>query len=157
MLVMLGCPGGGGGGSLVDGFERGLTVVGGCADVVAYAVDDEDSVLLQVALDGPLAAAPREPATTVYTQPDVAASVAVTVGTNVSDAVCDDVIEDGGPTVTETWTAVAGTVTIDIRPDDADDRADVTIENVVLESLDGDRVIVDRFEWTDLAVGWFPG
>jgi hypothetical protein len=143
--------------TLVDGFEADLTTLLGCGDLSAYAVDADDEVMITVQLDGPLAAANGQETESVVTLPDPATVVRVEIGSKISDAACDDVIENGGANVAETWDAISGTVTVGVHPAEGDDRADVTLEDVVFESPDGEEVTVNELKWTDLSVGWFPG
>lgn len=138
-------------------FEQDLTEVGGCGDVFAYAVDAGDEVMLTVHLDGPIAASENEPVTLELTLPDPSAEVKVERGSQISDAICDDVIENGGPRVDETWTAVSGTVTADVEVGEHTTLTDVTLEDVVFENEAGEEVTVETFEWTEISVGWLPG
>lgn len=143
--------------SLADGFEADLTELVGCGDLQAYAVDAEDEVMVHVQLDGPIAAANGVATETVIPLPDPSTVVEVELGSALSDAACDDVIENDGPQVAVTWKAVSGTVTVAVRPDPNDDRADVILEDVVFESPTGEQVTVEVLEWTDLSVGWLAG
>ena len=138
-------------------FEQDLTEQGGCGDLFAYAVDAADEVMLTVRLDEPIAAGGDAPFDLVFTLPDPAAEVKVEVGSSISDAMCDDVIENDGPQVDETWTAVSGTVSAHLEPDGYGTLTDVTLEDVVFESPTGEQVTVESLEWTDLSVGWLPG
>lgn len=145
---------------LTQGFEDDLTETGGCADLIAYAVNSDDTVLLHVLLDGPLEASGGQAVTTEVELPDPFALVTVDIGKSVSDATCDDLIINGGPKVRETWTAIGGTVSVNVHPEETPGegpRADVHIDDVLLESPHGDQVTIDVFDWISLSVGWFPG
>lgn len=133
---------------------------GGCADVVFYAVDVDDSVMLTVRGSGLIAAAQagaEQPF--VFDLPSEDLTVTLEQGDRVSDAMCDDVIENGGPTVVRTWTPSSGTATITVRVDataDAEPEADLRLDDVILES-NGDTATVDEMEILGVTVGWFAG
>ncbi len=142
-------------------FAADLARFGGCADVLFYAVDADDEVMITFRADG-LVAAAREAGTetsTVVTFPSDAVELKVEQGSRISDATCDDVIENGGPRVRHTWTARSGTATVRIRPEEGSGggRGDLVLEDVVLTSGGADEVVLERLEWTDVGVGWYPG
>lgn len=80
-------------------------------------------------------------------------------GKRITGAICNDVLEEGGPRVSRSWTAIAGTATLRVRADPGQEtaRADLLLEDVVLEGSDGDRITFDRFAWEDIPVGWYAG
>lgn len=142
-------------------FVAELTIRGGCADVVFYAVDDDDELMLSFRAEGLVSearSAGEGEAVTIFEFP-AAAQLTLEQGTRVSDAMCDDVIENGGPKVSRTWTAVSGTATARVRPQGGEDAAsaDLLLEEVVFEGDEGESVTVGRLEWTDVRVGWYPG
>lgn len=143
-------------------FEQRLTRQGGCADVIFFAVDADDEVMLSFRANG-LVEEARDGGEQVVTNFDLstsgAASLIVERGSRISDAMCDDVIENDGPRVDRTWEAVAGRAIVTIRPGltDFSARGDLMLEDVVVEDEDGDRVVIERMEWADVSVGWFPG
>ena len=148
------------GGDLDADFEDTLTREDGCADLYVFAVDDADEVILEVRFDAPIAAAGSGATEDDFTLPDPAVDITVSVGKKVSDAACDDVIENGGPQIDEEWVAVSGVVNLVIEKDAVDDDtplSDVTLEDVVFESESGEQVTVEAFDWEDISVGWFPG
>lgn len=142
-------------------FETRFAHQGGCGDVYFYAVDGADEVLLTFTTAGLVAAATAsgDTTTTVLALPDAGVTLEVEVGRRISDAICDDVIENGGPRVDRTYRAVAGTATVTIRPgtDVWDARGDLVLEDVLLRDRDGHTVTVERLEWTDTPVGWLAG
>ena len=146
---------------LEDGFEAELTEVGGCGDVVFYAVDADDTTMLSVRVDGLIAAAQAEgdAVTTSAELPDPRFVVTVEQGEKVSDAMCDDVIENGGPRVTRTWTATSGAATAVVWPGDSalDAEADLVLEGVEFDAGDGHAARLEALEWTGVQVGWFAG
>lgn len=143
-------------------FEQRLTQQGGCGDVVFYAVDADDETMLTFQADG-LVQEARDGAEQIVTNFDMsvsgAASLIVERGSRISDATCDDVIEGGGPQVERTWEAVEGRAIVTIRPGltEFTSRGDLVLEDVVVEDSDGNRAVIERMEWTNVSVGWFPG
>ncbi|MCA9572626.1 MAG: hypothetical protein KC656_32520 [Myxococcales bacterium] len=140
-----------------EALASALTTRGGCGDLVVYAASADHTLLLRVDAPG-LVAEAREAGTSVFrtvTLPDPAVTVLLDQGGSVDDAICDDVIENGGPQVRRTLEAVSGTAMVTVRPD-GEGRADVQLTDVGLEG-DGGAVTLPAFSWTDVAVGWLPG
>jgi hypothetical protein len=141
-------------------FARRLTHFRGGAAVIFFAVDADDEVLVTFRAAGLVTAARAAgvETTTVFDLPSDEVELVVEVGSRISDATCDDVIENSGPNVQRTWTAVAGTATVRIRPLDpfTGGRGDLVLEDVVF-TAGGDEVSLERLEWLDISVGWFPG
>ena len=142
-------------------FEDEFVTVGSCADVFFFAVDSVDQVMLTFSVQGLVAQAraASDTVTTTYDLPDGDVTLIVEQGSRISDAMCDDVIENGGPRVSRTWQAVAGRATVTIRPgeDMFDNRGDLVLEDVVFEDDEGHRRTVESLTWIDSSVGWFPG
>jgi hypothetical protein len=157
LLVSLGC----GSNSLGPLFAQRLTHFSGCADVIFFAVDADDEVMLTFRADGLVAAARAAGTeiTTVVELPSDDVELVVEVGSRISDAACDDVIENSGPRVQRSWTAASGTATVRIRPLDewSGGRGDLVLEDVTFTSDGADDASLDRLEWLDVSVGWFPG
>jgi hypothetical protein len=150
------------GASLEDDFEADLTVHGGCGDVFVFAHDEADTMLLTAHAEGLIAPAQAagEEVVTTFEIPDSGLTLELEVGQRISDAICDDVIENGGPQVDETWTAISGTATFAVRPDENTaeyGRADLHLEDVVLENDGGESVTIETFDVTDISVGWLAG
>jgi len=143
--------------TLEGDFAAELTNRGGCADVKFYAVDDDDSKMLSVWVEGLVEAATTagETQTTTYDLPDPDVELIVEVGSKVSDATCDDVIENGGPAVDATFAATDGKATITIVPGETtwDARGTLTLEDVTFEG--GGHI--ESFEIADTSVGWLAG
>lgn len=139
-------------------FETRLSVLGGCGDVWFYAVDAADEVLVTFAAPGLIEAAEGETTTTTFDLPDEGVELIVEVGSYISDAICDDVIENG-PRVDRTWRAVAGEAAVTIRPQGESwgARGDLRLTDVVLRDDDGHTVVIERLDWSDIFVGWLPG
>ena len=76
-----------------------MTDIGGYADIQVYAVDDADEVMLGFLVAGQLKAAneAEEAQTTDFELPSDGVTLIVEVGGRISDATCDDVVENGGP------------------------------------------------------------
>ena len=146
---------------LGPGFEDDFAQRGGCADVVFFAVDAADEVLVTFQTSGLVEAARSSatPVTTVFDLPEAGVTAIVEQGSKISDAICDDVIENGGPQVDRTWVAISGRATVTIRtgPEDFGARGDLRLDDVVFLSDDGRRVSLAELIWTDVGVGWLPG
>lgn len=142
-------------------FADELTHFGGCGDVIFFAVDSDDEVMVTFRAEG-LVAEAREAGretSTVVELPSDEVELIVEQGSRISDATCDDVIENDGPRVQRTWTALSGTATVRIRPlpDPGGDRGDLVLEDVVFAWGDEAPITVERLEWEDVSVGWYPG
>ena len=162
LLLLVGCSTGD---LLGPNLAVNLTTVGGCADVILFGVDDRDQLMLKVTAPPMVAYAQvtGEPVVAVYSlRPSFSVArvdVHVYQGSRVSDATCDDVIENGGPRVDRMWTAVKGSATLTARAEAGRSGAtvDVLLEDVVLEAEDGEQHRLRRLEWHDIQVGWLPG
>ena len=147
--------------SLQAGFEQELTDDGGCGDVVFYAHDDVDTVMLTLYAEGLVGEATDAGVASDFdfTLPDDGVELIVEVGSKISDATCDDVIENGGPRVRETWTATAGTASITILPGETewDAHGSMHLESVEFENEGGATVTLPSFDIEDVAVGWLAG
>ena len=145
-----------------------LPLRGGCGDVLFYAVDDADEVMLTFIEPGAVEDARELGDEWVQTfdfghglgfpRP----TLRVVQGTRVSDATCDDVLENGGPQIQRSWTAVQGRSTLRVRPLAGQEgaMADLVLENIVFhpdDDSDGRTIRIDRMEWIDVFVGWLPG
>lgn len=142
-------------------FDQRLTHFGGCGDVIFFAVDSDDELMVTFSAEGLLAAA-REAGneTTTFVEfPSDEVELKVEQGSRISDATCDDVIENSGPSVQRSWTAVSGTATVRMRPleESSGGRGDLVLEDVVFTAGGADEVTLGRLEWMDVSVGWYPG
>ncbi len=142
-------------------FEDDFDHLSACGDVVFYAVDGADEVMLTFESPGPVASAQAsgDTTTTVFTLPDSTVTLIVEQGSRVSDATCDDVLTHPGPRVDRTWRATAGTATVTIRPGEqaAYARGDLILDDVVFTDRDGNGISLERLRWLDVSVGWLPG
>lgn len=141
---------------LPDDLAARLTRTGGCGDVVFFATDADDTLML-------IAEAPElvteafaagQTRTTDYLIPDESFSLQVHRGARVSDATCDDVVEQGGPDIRDTWTAEAGSATITIVPGPTAEQSTGTL---LIQDVIVDDALIATFEIADVAVGWFAG
>jgi len=92
--------------------------------------------------------------------PDPSLVLKVQVGEKVSDATCDDVIENGGPVIAQTYLAASGVASIKVSPEGQDGggaTASVTLEDVVFEAEGEESVTLESFGIEDISVGWLPG
>ncbi len=147
--------------TLGPSFEDGLTSTFGCGDVYLYAVDDADTVLMSLsAIDLiEMSNGAEEPQQYVLDLADGGAlSLTVDVGQYASAYACNDAIENE-PVITESWTAVSGTVVIDLGvPDEfGNTLASATITDVVIETGVGEQLTVASFTFPETFVGWLPG
>jgi hypothetical protein len=142
-------------------FGQRLTHFGGCGDVIFFAVDSDDEVMVTFSAEGLVAAAREAGAetSTVVEFPLDDVALMVEQGSRISDATCDDVIENSGPRVQRSWPAVSGTATVRIRPlvESSGGRGDLVLEDVVFRSDAADEVTLEHLEWLDVSVGWYPG
>ncbi len=156
LLTTLGCESD----LLGPGFTEELVHFGGCGDVVFYAVDSDDELMVTFVGSGLVAEAEQtgSEVSTVFELPAGDVELIVEQGSRVSDATCDDVIEGRGPRVERSWIATAGTATVRIRPgqDPSGARGDLVLEAVVFTSGDA-ALTVERLEWSNVGVGWYPG
>lgn len=156
-LAIFGC----GSDLLGPNFTRDLTHFGGCGDVIFFAVDSDDEIMVRFRAEG-LVAEAREvgsETSTVVELPSDDVELIVEQGSRISDATCDDVIVHPGPRVERRWTATSGTATVRIRPlpDSGGDRGDLVLDHVVFASDGQAPITIERLEWRDVWVGWYPG
>ena len=157
-MVLSGC----GPQGLAPDFESSLTHRSGCGDVVFFAVDDADEVMLTLEASGLVEQAQLTGEVTVveFQLPDPSLVLKVQVGEKVSDATCDDVIENGGPVIAQTYLAASGVASIKVSPEGQDGggaTASVTLEDVVFEAEGEESVTLESFGIEDISVGWLPG
>lgn len=145
------------GGGLVNGFEDGLTQQSGCADMQVYAWSDDDTLGLVLTISGLDVNGIGEQTEFSMLAHDAADILNVVVGTNVTEANCNDAIVPPGPVIDETWSATDGTLDITITPGIAGPVADVTLTNVVFDDGGGNTVTVPTYTFSAINVGWFPG
>ena len=114
LLATLGC----GSDLLGPDFDRRLTLMGGCGDVIFYAVDPDDEVMVTFRADGLVAAALEAGAetSTLVDLPADDVDLMVEQGSHISDATCDDVIENSGPRVRRSWSLTPHQTRLPSRP-----------------------------------------
>lgn len=151
-----------GGSTLEEGWEATLTRVGGCSDLLVYAVNESDTIMLTVQFARPLQGAGFVDMTDERDLPNPNAAVTVASGERVSDLTCDDVVEGAGSVLIGGWAGGEGHLSLVVDYDESDTSAlplaDVTITGVRLRPTDGSEAVeMDDFAWTDVTVGWEPG
>lgn len=152
----------GGGNLLLPDLGADLTRFGGCGDVIMYAVDEPDRVLVTFQAQGFVegARASQENEVEVVLDLSTAAATAqLEYGERVSSTVCNDVIVPPGPRVERAWTATSGTATLQIRPVSGSEGAfvDLALESVVFSSDGAEDITLEEVTWADVFVGWYPG
>jgi len=146
---------------LESGFKEDLDRTGGCADVILFAVDADDEVMLHFSTveEGRVAEATTAgtPLEYAFTLPSDEIELEVRQGTQVSDITCDDVAENGGPDVVRTWMADGGEATLTLTPGGDLVEADLVLQEVTFLDEDGNTVGVDAFTVHAASVGWYAG
>ena len=94
-----------------------------------------------------------------YTLPDEAVSVRLRMGTNVSDATCDDALE-GPIQVDHEFEASGGTLQLTVTPEgelgtiSAPAYVDAILTNLEFKDNAQCTRTVDSYTWTNVYVGW---
>jgi hypothetical protein len=150
--------------ALGRGFESELSQQGGCSDLNVYASDPGDTIGLILRVDDGLVAAAVEagmPTSTEIDITDPAVQFRVETGVFVTELECNDVLSKR-PVIDETWSATAGTLTIDLLPDgNGNALADITLTDVTIERTapagGAAPIEIASYAFTDVLVGWLPG
>lgn len=158
-LILAAC---GGGNLLLPELGADLTRFGGCGDVVLYATDEHDRVMVTFQAQGVVESArnAQEPETEVVLDLSTAAAdVRIEHGERVGSTVCNDVIMPPGPRVDRVWTATAGSATLRLRPVSGSGGAfaDLVLEGVVFSSDGAEDITLEELTWANVFVGWYPG
>jgi hypothetical protein len=151
--------------TLADGFADDLQSPSGCADLILYATNADDTVMLRFQDDaGAVTQAVNEGAalTFEYDLPANDIRLEVMQGKKVSSAMCTDVIENGGPDLSRTWSASTGhahlVVTPGTDPTGYDSTADLSLTDVTFTAASGgDQASLPDFDFTGITVGWLAG
>ena len=145
-------------------FMADLPWDGGCGDLVLYAMKTDGTFEVTLWISGVCEAA-HEAGTTInlnYTLPDSEVQLNLRMGTNVSDATCDDVLEAPMNVVHE-FPASAGTITLAATPEgepqpwSSPARVTVTLSNIEFQDENQCTTTVSSYTWENVYVGWFPG
>ena len=145
-------------------FMADLPWDGGCGDLVLYAMKTDGTFEVTLWISGVCEAA-HEAGTTInlnYTLPDSEVQLNLRMGTNVSDATCDDVLEAPMNVVHE-FPASAGTISIAATPEgepqpwSSPARVTVTLSNIEFQDENQCTTTVSSYTWENVYVGWFPG
>lgn len=158
---------GGGTGPLEPGFESSFEYSGGCGDMLLYASNVEDTILMTFIIDGLSEQAHTQGGQVSETAslPDSRIQLEVRVGEKLSDTVCDDVAE-GGTHVDATYEAVTGSADILVVPEGSPTdyggypaKATVILSDIELQNLEDvtDIVELPSYSWSNVFIGWLPG
>jgi hypothetical protein len=150
--------------ALQPGFETELTEQGGCGDLYVHARNQGDTVGLVLSVDAGLVAAVIDADMPISTELDITAaavSFRVETGTDVTTLECNDAISMF-PVIDEAWSATAGSIGIDLSPDENGfATADITLTDVTIERTapagGASPIEIPSYVFTDVAVGWLPG
>ena len=138
----------------IDGFPEDLAIQGGCGDLVLFAVDDADTMLLTVTGEGFVAAAEAtgEETTSLIDLSQEGLVVRLQTGTEVSAATCTDDIEGNGPVFDTEYEAGSGTATLTVQPA----VGGVAEASVLLEGLEfpvgSHALLLERLELADVSL-----
>ena len=153
----------GGEDGLPEGFEDDLQGLG-CSDLSIYAKNPADTVGLVFRIAQDLVATAAMSGETYVGDHDISEfdRFVVLVGTGVTQDECNDVFDPDATTIEQEWTAVAGTVSLEIIPDPEQPEFETpAIANVSITGLqityDGMTEDVADLSFSDISVGWFPG
>ena len=146
---------------LTPGFEASLSHTRGCADTWLYAYSDDDTVGLELYVRGPLERADAlggDPLVETLTVGTDDLKLYAFAGSELHEGWCTDDIS-GDPTITETWTATSGTVTLTVRATvpDGNGEADLKLTDVVFTSESGLTLTVADFEHTGINITRYWG
>ena len=149
-----------------DNFMADLEWAGGCGDMTLYAMPTDGTMEVVLNIWGVCTEAHASGGTLsrTYELPDAAAQLTLNIGSNVSDATCDDALEWENPmTINHSIAASAGTLTVTVTPDgeatawSTPAMATVTLTDVVFTDIDGCTSTVSSYTWTNVYVGWLAG
>lgn len=135
--------------------DTSFDTYGGCGDVSLWA--SGTGAVLSFRANNPLfdglAICPTGPVTTVYDLGAGEAALGVQLGTDLY-LPCMGIQPPNDPVVTAEYTAIAGTATLTVWPND--DVANLALTGVVLRPATGDDVALGTMGWVGMSVGWMP-
>ena len=142
--------------SVPDNLPNKLTEQGSCGDLFVFAANAADTLVLAINVDEGLVEAAhsaQQTTSTTITLPAASTTVTLTDGKRVTDAMCDDVVENPQDPRAE-WSATSGTLDVAITPGDAleEARANVDAKDLII-----DESAPFDLSWFDVSVGWLPG
>jgi len=149
----------------LDGFESSLTRQMGCSDLMVAAGDDDGTLLLSLGVWGrELAREAVEAEETTITELElgVGASLTLSVGEHLWEAICNDAIFND-PVYEGTWEAISGMATITLSPEaepgsfEAESTATVEISDAVFSDGEECSLSLGTYLWEGIGVGWLPG
>jgi len=149
---------------LMDSFDS----FGGCGDIALYAMRGDGTMEMVLSVPGNLCQAAHDAGAALekeYDLGDGLVSLKVRVGTNVSDATCDDALmpPPNEMKVEEEFSVQSGTLVIKVNPEgdpepwSAPAKVTATLTNANFDDGKGCVSTVESFTWSDVFVGWFPG
>lgn len=147
----------------MNGVERSFSSPRGCADILLYDGNPEDTSGLVFKSSGRVSAARTAGKTTTFnlSLPQSGVTLKLVVGRNVTYQYCNDAIEvSKRPVIDATYGATAGRATLSVTPTDAElGRATLLLEDIVFSSETGagPDVVIPRYEMKDIGVGWLAG
>jgi len=151
-----------------SGFMNSFDSFGGCGDITLYALKTDGTMELVLNISTNLCGQAHTAGQMLEKDYDLTgseASLKIRVGTNVSDATCDDALEPppNEMKVDEEFKAISGTVTVKVTPEgqpqpwSSPAKVTATLNNIKFEDGDGCSTVISSFTWADVTVGWFPG
>lgn len=147
----------------MNGVERSFSSPRGCADVLLYDGNSEDTSGLVFQASDRVSAARTAGMTTTFSLslPQSGVKLQLLAGRNVTYQYCNDAIEaNKRPVIDATYSATGGKATLTVTPTGAElGRATLLLENVVFHSDTGagPDVTIPRYEMKDINVGWLAG
>jgi hypothetical protein len=149
---------------LPDDLAASLSRRGGCADLVAYAANEGDTLALMIRGTDLVDAAYDADEETPFSfdlATDEGLLVELVRGEHVTHLTCNDAISHE-VVITETYAAVSGSALLVITPTgvrepwNAPASAVITLTDLVLETDEARRAEIDELSFT-AEVGWLPG
>jgi len=150
--------------NIIEGFEKGLTDIGGCSDMVMYAGDVDNITVLHLGAPGMVKHAKdtNQVIEQIIPITDPSLTVEVLTGSDLGGLFCNDVVVEAS--IDLRYVPIAGEVTIKVTPIDGPDpaaaTATATFKDVLwqIEGLpDSEPVPMAAFTIGEVAVGWLPG
>lgn len=143
--------------TIKDGFSIDLTQQSGCGDVLLVGINPEETVSMELRVEGLAKAAELagKPIVTEFTLPDAAVQLRVRTGQHLG-GLCTDYYEYE-PEVKRLYEANQGSVTVTMRPNPTNEGAIASAEfaGVIFTDIEGYAVMnagVTRYEIKDVVV-----
>ena len=139
---------------------------GGCGDMTLYAMPTDGTMEVVLNVWGVCTEAHTAGTALdrTYNLPDASVQLKLNIGTNVSDATCDDVLEWENPMlVMHSIDASSGSLTLTVTPNgdstpwSTPAMATVTLTDAVFTDANGCTSTVNSYTWNNVYVGWLAG